>query len=143
MPVTRQDIVLAGLAAAGQNASFTPVQIQKLFFLIDREIGALVDGPHFSFEPYDYGPFDHSVYREIEGLRAQNWTTVERGQYTREYALTDDGYREGTGRLQQMPAVAREYLVNAARWVRSLSFSQLVSAIYQHYPDMKAKSIFS
>jgi hypothetical protein len=33
----RDDIILAGLAAGGENATFTPVQVQKLFFLIDRE----------------------------------------------------------------------------------------------------------
>jgi hypothetical protein len=31
----RQDLVLAALAAAGGNATFAPVQIQKFFFLIE------------------------------------------------------------------------------------------------------------
>jgi hypothetical protein len=35
--MNRSEIVLAGLAAAGENATFTPVQVQKLFFLLDRE----------------------------------------------------------------------------------------------------------
>jgi uncharacterized protein len=45
----RQDLVLAALAAAGGNATFAPVQIQKFFFLIDREGAHLFGGPHFNF----------------------------------------------------------------------------------------------
>jgi hypothetical protein len=40
--MNRSDAVLAAMAAAGENATFTPVQIQKLMFLIDREIPRLV-----------------------------------------------------------------------------------------------------
>ena len=64
----RKSLMVAALAAGGENASFTPVQVQKLFFLIDREASHFVDGPHFSFKPYDYGPFDREVYAELERL---------------------------------------------------------------------------
>jgi uncharacterized protein len=64
----RRDTVLAALAAAGANAWFSPVQVQKLLFLIDREVPAFVDGPHFAFAPYDYGPFDARVYGELDRL---------------------------------------------------------------------------
>ena len=43
----RPNLVLAALAAGGENASYWPVQVQKLLFLIDREASALVGGPHF------------------------------------------------------------------------------------------------
>lgn len=49
--MTRDDIVLAGMAAAGPSTKFDAVQLQKLFFLIDREIPQLIDGPHFDFRP--------------------------------------------------------------------------------------------
>jgi hypothetical protein len=32
--MNRSNLIMAGLAAAGENASFTPVQVQKLFFLL-------------------------------------------------------------------------------------------------------------
>jgi hypothetical protein len=54
MPLTRKELVLAGLAAGGRYATFSPAQVQKLFFLIDREAAHWVDGPHFGFMPYDY-----------------------------------------------------------------------------------------
>ncbi len=64
----RRNLILAALAAGGENASFTPAQAQKLFFLIDRKAASLVDGPHFDFQPYDYGPFDKAVYDELARL---------------------------------------------------------------------------
>jgi hypothetical protein len=41
--------VAVDLAAACENANLAPVQVQKLFFLLDREAASLIGGPHFSF----------------------------------------------------------------------------------------------
>ena len=49
----RFDVVLAVMAAGGAGARYDPVRVQKLFFLIDREIPEFIDGPYFHFEPYD------------------------------------------------------------------------------------------
>ena len=65
----RATFVLAGMAPAG-NAPFSPVQVQKLFFLLDRNIANYTAGPHFGFEPYDYGPFDKQVYCDLEAMAA-------------------------------------------------------------------------
>ena len=51
-----ENLVLAALAAGGENATFSPVQVQKLLFVLDREASPHIDGPHFNFIPYDYGP---------------------------------------------------------------------------------------
>ena len=45
--MTRSEILLAGLAAGGENATYTPVQVQKLFFLLDREASVALGGPFF------------------------------------------------------------------------------------------------
>jgi hypothetical protein len=57
------------------------VQVQKLFFLLDENIAADLGGRQFSFEPYDYGPFDRAVYSELELLArqfAQRWLISSR-----------------------------------------------------------------
>jgi len=138
----RKDLMLAALAAAGENASFTPVQVQKLFFLIDREAAQFVDGPHFAFSPYDYGPFDRQVYAELERLEAEGLAATDRSMRYRLYRLTNRGYAEGAELLPKIPEPARTFVSQAAKWVRSLSFQQLVAAIYKRYPEMKANSIF-
>jgi hypothetical protein len=43
----RADLVLA-VMSAGRRALHTPVQVQKLFFLIDRNIADQVGGPYRS-----------------------------------------------------------------------------------------------
>lgn len=140
--MTRSEIVLAAVAAAGQNVTFTPVQVQKLFFLLDREAAHLVQGPHFHFSAYDYGPFDRAVYDEFDQLSRQDFARVENTGRYRMYSLTPAGYQQGTTALNQLPQNTRAYIANVAGWVRQLSFQQLVASIYNRYPEMKANSVF-
>lgn len=141
--MTREDNVLLGLAAGGANARFTPVQVQKLFFLIDREASHLVEGPHFNFVPYDYGPFDKSVYETLEGLSQCGLAVTQSTGTYRVYELTEAGVAAGTVALSKLTPSAREYIKQLSNWVRKLSFEQLVGTIYKKYPEMKEKSVFS
>jgi len=138
----RQDVMLAVLAGAGENASFTPVQVQKLFFLIDRETASLLGGPFFSFTPYDYGPFDKTVYEELDDLQKQGLARIDISGRYRHYALTSLGYEKGQQTLSSFALQMKTFVANAAKWIRSLNFQELVAAIYKRYPDMKANSIF-
>jgi hypothetical protein len=138
----RDEIILAALAAGGENATFTPVQVQKLFFLLDREAAHLVDGPHFNFTPYDYGPFDRAVYDGLDALARQNLARVQNTGRYRVYALSQAGFQQGMAKLGELPESARNYVTSVAQWVRQLSFEQLVASIYNRYPEMKANSVF-
>jgi hypothetical protein len=141
--MTRSEILLAGLAAGGENATYTPVQVQKLFFLLDREAAFVLGGPFFKFVPYDYGPFDQAVYAGIDELARQSLAQVQSsaGRY-RVYGLSQAGQIEGRRLLEALQPAVRAYVENVAQWVRQLSFQQLVAAIYNKYPDMKANSVF-
>jgi hypothetical protein len=140
--MNRHELVLAALAAAQENATFSPVQVQKLFFLIDREAAALVGGPHFDFRPYDYGPFDSAVYGVLTSLEHEGFVqSLPSGRY-RLYSLTPEGCQQGSRLLSTLGNNARAYLEQVTTWVRRLSFAQLVAAIYNKYPDMKVNSVF-
>lgn len=137
----RQEYVLAVLAPA-RGASHTPVQVQKLFFLLDKEASHLIDGPRFSFEPYHYGPFDISVYNELNVLQEQGLVeAIDNGRWT-SYRLSSEGQAQGDIALAHLPGAAQEYIAKVSDFVRSLSFSQLVRAVYAAYPEMKANSVF-
>jgi uncharacterized protein len=140
--MNRGEIVLAGLAAAGENATLTPVQVQKLFFLLDREAAPVLEGPHFNFQAYDYGPFDRDVYSELEELARQNFVVVHNTGRYRLYQLSQEGFQQGDEILDGLAANAQDYITSVAEWVRKLSFQQLVASIYNRYPEMKAKSVF-
>lgn len=140
----RQQFVLAALAT-DPIAEFAPVQVQKLFFLLDENLSNVSGGSQFAFEPYDYGPFDKAVYRELEALRSKGLVNIEQvgasaGQ--RRYSLTPGGQQAGEQVLSQLPEFARQYMTNLSTWVRSLSFSRLVGSIYKAYPHMRENSIF-
>src|SRR5262249_3878533 len=122
----------------------SPVQIQKTLFLIDTEIPKLVGGPYFDFQPYDYGPFDKDVYDALEELTRGQLVEVDTaaGLRWRRYRLTDAGQEKGMKALQSMARPARQYITDVSKFVRSLSFDQLVSAIYKAYPEMKVNSVF-
>lgn len=137
----RRRYVLA-VMASGNPPQYSPAQLQKLFFLMDREVSALAGGPYFKFRPYDYGPFDAAVYEEVEKLSAQGLTVIDKTGFYRMYSLTPQGIAEGKTALNELPPQARSYAAEAAKWVRSLSFNEMVSAIYKKYPDMKENSVF-
>jgi len=140
--MTRSEHVIAALAAGGENVSFTPVQVQKLFFLLDREAPHLLDGPHFDFAAYDYGPFDKTVYDNLDELAGQGLALVQSTGRYRVYALSQNGFQQGVGILANLPPATKTYLESVAGWVRNLSFEQLVGAIYKRYPEMKVNSVF-
>jgi len=140
--MNRSEILLAGLAAGGENATYTPVQVQKLFFLLDREAAAALGGPFFKFVPYDYGPFDQAVYAGLDDLARSDLASIQSTGRYRVYGLSRSGRAEGSRILATLQPATREYVVNVANWVRQLSFQQLVASIYNKYPDMKANSVF-
>ena len=61
----RHELLLAGFAAGGENATFTPVQVQKLFFLIDREAASLMIAPISISSHMTMG---HSTVLYMQGL---------------------------------------------------------------------------
>ena len=139
--MTRREMVLAGLATQA-GADYSPVQVQKLFFLLDRNAAHLYGGPLFSFTPYNYGPFDRQVYDELEHLADQGKVKFIPAWNWRNYRLTTEGQAEGEKILSSLPPKLYTYLGKASSFVRSLTFTQLVSAIYRAYPDMRANSVF-
>lgn len=137
----RRSIILAAFAPA-EGAGHTPVQVQKLLFLIDKEIPKLVDGPHYNFQPYYYGPFDASLYNELSELAKEGHVEIFPEQTWSSYRLTRKGQNAGEELLKNLRPQAQEFIKRVSAFVRSLSFPQLVSAIYKAYPEMKANSVF-
>jgi|SRR6185295_14302298 len=139
--VSREDVVLAALSPAG-SVPHTPVQVQKLLFLIDRNVSALLGGSKFAFQPLHYGPFDRQVYASLEGLAQQGLVEITSGRNWPEYRLTPTGQSRAASVLTNLDEQARDYIDRASAFVRSLSFPELVAAIYKAYPEMRANSVF-
>ena len=139
----RASYVLCALTP-GHYATYSPVQVQKLLFLLDRNIAGYVQGSHFHFEPYHYGPFDQEVYSVLESLEAEGLVEIEPEYMGRwnTYRLTPEGQQKGEQLLATLASEAQQFIHNASDFVRNLSFAQLVSAIYKAYPEMQVNSVF-
>lgn len=128
------------MAAGGLQASFNPIQIQKLLFLIDQELAGHVGGPHFKFEPHNFGPFDPQVYDVLADLAAEHKIEINtEGQYWL-YWLAAHGAVEGTDALSTLDDRVAECLYQCARWVQIQSWRSLLTEIYAKYPYMRSNS---
>jgi hypothetical protein len=144
LPLSRDQIALVVLALAN-GAPFTPVQVQKALFLAsDKAADAFDPRSRYDFQPYDYGPFDWQVYSDIEGLERLGLAQVNQqpGNRWRTYMATEAGVTEGRHLADRLSADQRGVLGKIANLVRSLSFNDLVSAIYRAYPHMRERSVF-
>lgn len=137
----RDEYVLAVMSTAKGNA-LSPVQVQKLFFLLDAKAGAQLGGQYFAFEAYDYGPFDAQVYRCLDTLVSRGAASVDHSSYVRRYWLTAEGQEMGSALLTELPAPIQDFAQRCCEFVRSLPFAELVSAIYREFPEMKVNSVF-
>ena len=140
--MTPNDVLLAALAT-GDSHAYTPVQIQKMLFLIDRNVATQIGGPFYNFQPYDYGPFDAAVYSGVRELTFQQFiTTIPTSNGWNSHVLTEEGLHQGKSLLNSLPPEISDYISRVGDFVRNTSFSQLVSAIYNAYPEMKVNSVF-
>lgn len=138
----RKQLVLTAMAPA-DGASHSPVQIQKLLFLLDREMPEQCGGV-FNFRPYNYGPFDKSIYAALEELQRDGYIEIlgDRWDPWRSYRLTPEGQQTASELFSKLDDEPQEYISKASSFVKSQPFARLVAAIYKKYPDMKKNSVF-
>ena len=142
--MNREDVLLVALTAAG-NKPMQPVHLQKTIFLIDRGLPQLFDDESkYDFTPYDYGPFDAAVYGDAELLKRAGLVTIEREASAsyRVYRVTDAGRVKGELLLAALGMSIGDKICKVVQLVASLTFRELVAAIYKAYPEMKANSVF-
>jgi len=141
--MNRRDFTLAALSGA-KGQTLTPVQLQKLLFLLDRNITQHVGPSGFDFQPYHYGPFDQKVYATLDGLEREGLAQIlETGSASRRiYALTEAGQRAGEQIAARFGARVSEYIDAVCNFVLTQSFASLVSSVYKAYPEMKVNSVF-
>ena len=137
----RKEFVLACLST-GNGELFSPVQVQKMFFLFDKKISNEIGGPHFKFLPYNYGPFDVKVYEILNELNIEKDVDIVLNKSWKEYRLTSNGQKKGEEYFNQFPVNIKEFIKGVSNFVRKLSFTDLIRTIYKHYPDMKTNSVF-
>ena len=98
------------------------------FLLSDSLRQLLLKRPEFLQEKYKFLDLDLvSMYPE------RTWMS---------YCLTRVGQEVGERTLSSLSDRAQGFIIEVSDFVRRLSFTQLVSAIYNIYPEMRANSVF-
>lgn len=141
MPLERKHWTLLAIASAN-GASVSPVQLQKALFVLGRELPDLVGEGYYDFQPYNYGPFDSTVYEDAEALAEDGLVSINRPYRWSEYAATPEGMHLAASLRERASPSAAQFLSDLVSWARQLTFQDLVRAIYARYPDTRAKSIF-
>ncbi len=139
--MNQKEIVLAAMAAGGWNNGFSPIQIQKTVFLINEEAAEYIGGRCFDFASRHYGPFDQAVYSTLDNLESQGMVEQINAGRHRKFVLTKGGFDAGSKILDSLDPKPKNFFRNVAQWARSLSFQELVAAIYRKYPEMREISV--
>jgi hypothetical protein len=141
---TRKEWLLMALAHRS-GEPMTPVQIQKAMFLLGAEAEELMGEHFYNFIPYNYGPFDANVYHDLDEMAGQRLVTTVTwpGRSWRMYAVTPAGMVAAARLKEAANPEGIDFLAKVVDWVSSMSFPQLVRAIYAKYPEFKANSVFS
>lgn len=132
------------IAEAG-SSGLSPLQLQKSLFLIGKNLPAEVGDSFYEFIPYNYGPFDPQIYSDAQRLTVEGLIQTIRvaGRSWSSYTITPLGQERANHiKETELNERASKYVTSVVKWVQSVSFAQLLSAIYQKYPEYKAKSVF-
>lgn len=140
----RADWPLLALYAADDGA-LTPVQMQKVLFLLDKQAHDLIPTEFYTFSAYNYGPFASQIYIDLEQHAREGRIVFDNpaGRSWRGYVITPVGKARAAQISDDIDRNLLNYLGDLVRWVKSLRFSELVGAIYKAYPDYAKNSIFS
>jgi hypothetical protein len=139
----RSEWILLALNAA-EKKRLSPVQLQKILFLLGDRRPESVGSNFYAFRPYHYGPFDADVYHDADALAARKLVLLDeaKGRTWRAYVLTRIGQKNAELLEQRAPRKTVLYLRKLVEWAEPLPFESLVRAIYDAYPKMRANSIF-
>lgn len=137
----RKDVLLKIITSA-QGDPVTPVQLQKIAFLVGQECGDRLPDDYYKFVPYDFGPFAIDIYKDADELAAQKLISIDQNAVGRwnEFRAT---YRSSAFDSSVIPGPIADYIERVVVWARSLTFRELVSAIYHHYPEYGINSVYT
>jgi uncharacterized protein YwgA len=141
---SRDEFLLLALASAS-DGRLTPVQIQKAMFLLKQEAGQFVGPDFYEFVPYNYGPFNSSIYDDLNTLAAAGLVTVDQpqGRSWAMYTITGTGQQKAEQVRQNVAPAIRDYTQSVVTWIKGQSFAGLLRSIYSKYPSFAVNSVFS
>lgn len=132
---TKEEIILNVLSLVPDN-SFSPVQIQKLFFLLEKRLQLNC----FNFIPYHYGPYDRSLTDALTALAVfSGKIEIKNIDGVKHYQISSSSYNDISNFFDDSK---RKFIREMVSFIKKLSFKQLCMAIYKEFPEMAQNSVF-
>jgi len=124
-----------------------PIRIMKGLFLFTQAVNeGKLSGQEetFSFSAMSYGPCAPAVYGELQTLVHAGHVREEAvpGQSWSRYSATTNGRREARTIELKTPNEITSFLRELRAWCDAHSFSSLLKAVYEAYPDFAVNSVF-
>jgi len=141
--MNKYDWLLLTLNAAGKDG-LSPVQLQKSLFIFSKNMPEEIHETFYHFVPYNYGPFDQTIYSDAEKLDREGLGRIHffSNRKWPMYYVTPTGHEKAKRLIEGLAPETIEYLEKVVAWVRSLSFQSLVRTVYKHFPEFKVNSVF-
>ena len=140
----RQEVLLAFLGSG--SGTVDPIRVMKGLFLIAQRMPEelLPLGARYEFVPYSYGPCSFEIYRDLELLTGSGLINAEDvlGTSWKVYSSTRRGDVAVVEILAGFPQEMGVYIRRIREFVTSVSFRDLLHAVYEAYPDFAARSVF-
>lgn len=140
---SRTDYLLVFLGLPAAQFFTDQIRVMKGMFLLAQE-GPPVLRNLYEFEAYDYGPFDTSIYHDLDVLTTSGLVEVSAipGTNRRVYELSPRGEQEASALLRSLPNEVVDALQETKRLVTSMSFTKLLEYVYARYPKYASRSLY-
>jgi hypothetical protein len=141
---SRQEFLLLALASA-TDGRLTPVQVQKAMFLLKQEASQYVGPDFYEFVPYNYGPFNSSIYDDLNALAGLGLVSIDQpqGRSWAMYTITGPGLEKADLVSDELAPLIRDYTKSVVTWIKAQSFAGLLRSIYSKYPTFAVNSVFA
>ena len=139
----KKDWILLALNCS-EDKTLSPLQLQKSLFLLGQMYSDAFSNNFYNFVPYHYGPFCLQIYEDVDFLKSKDLISIKVDTVRRwkTYSITNRGLNYIDNLKKQMKPKVYNYISEIVKWVKSQSFSQLLSSIYKQFPEFKVNSVF-
>lgn len=137
----KKKLLLALMNSEGNVSEAQPIdgsiRLMKEVFLAQREANVEI----FNFVPYKLGPCSFAVYDEVEELEEMGLVSVEEDQREDDvYKLTPEGKQKAESAEEELERDLVTALRNNKKMLEKMNFGNIISYVYDKYPDMAKNS---
>jgi uncharacterized protein YwgA len=118
-----------------KDKNFSPVQIQKLFFLLEKRL----DVKYFDFKPCNYGPYSFELQNFLDAMSSFGGIELQNINGINHYKISQDNLQNMDDFFDEKK---RNFIIQLGDFIKSLSFKELCMSIYKEFPEMAENSVF-